>query len=206
MILRNYDNIMLARTCPNIGLSFPVSTADSFGDGKINVKDNSGVIRIIYPNNSAWCYDPFSYFTEYRNTDTSLDAGYSNLICGSGSTPEHYDDYNLESLFTDSQISRVSGVHKIETALYDESTKSWTFTYTRNFLATEDITVREIGVNSGFYYTSSSSRRTSCLVYRKVLETPLVVTAGNQFSLTFTTVISANPNKPANYDASAAVV
>lgn len=204
MLLRNYDNIMLARMCPNIGTSLSVSIADSFGDGKINVKDNSGVIKTIYPNNSTWCYDPFSYFTENSNTCTSLNAGYSNLICGSGSTPEHYDDYNLESLFTDSQISRVSNVHKIETALYDESTKSWTFTYTRNFLAKENITVREIGVNSGFYYSGGSYK--TCLVYRKVLETPLEVAAGNQFTLTFTATLSANPNKPANYDAGAAVV
>lgn len=202
MLLRNYDNIMLARMCPNNTSETPATTDDVFGDGKINVKDISGNIKGLQGSHYYWYNNPFNYFTENRSNDCG-GSGYSNLICGSGSTSEHYDDYKLETPFTNSQISSVSGVHKIKTPVYDETTGSWTFTYTRNFLANEDITVMEIGVLSsifsgGGYYTA--------LTYRKVLETPLEVKAGNQFTLTFTATLSANPNKPADYDANAVAV
>ena len=202
MLLRNYDNIMLARMCPNNTSEAPGTTNDVFGDGKINVKYLDGKIYTLQGSYNYWCYNPFNNFSEMSVNDYSS-SGSSNLICGSGFTPEHYDDYKLESGFTSNQVKRVSGVHKLETPIYDETTDTWTFTYTRNFLANEDITVREIGVLSSVYKSGGSN---ACLVYRKVLETPLEVKAGNQFTLTFTATLSANPNKPADYDANAVAV
>lgn len=203
MLLRNYDNLMVAKCMPVSSTSKIISTdTDVFGDGHLNVLSSSNIKRAINFN-TGWRYTPCSYFTDsFINTSGSLSEGMSGLVCGNGDTPVTYDDYALELPFTASQVGYVSGAHKTE-MVYNESDNSWTTTYTRPLAAITDIVVKEIGVYTGFYYGSSYDK---ALVYRKVLDTPIEVTAGSNFILTFTTVMSANPNKPADYDASAAIV
>ena len=193
MILRNYDNYVAWQ----MGDPDENKSGDElvFGDGYMTIKNRNGSVYNIYRQNS---YLPLSYFLESTVNDTS-NYGSSNIICGSGSTPEHYDDYKLESPFNTTQVTSVQGVAIKEKPLYDKDTNTLTYSYTRNYRANEDITIREIGV----LYNAMNADK--ILVYRKVLETPLEVTAGNQFSLTFTSVVSLNPNKPANYEATASV-
>lgn len=191
MILRNYDNYVAWQ----MGNPDTSKSQDElvFGDGYMTVKNRSGRVYNIYRQNQ---YLPFGLFMESAITEATS-SGSSNIVCGSGSTPEHYDDYKLEAPFTNTQVTSVQGVSISEKPLYDKDTNTLTYSYTRNYRANEDITIREIGV---LYYALNSD---VILVYRKVLETPLEVTTGNQFSLTFTSVVSLNGNKPADYSVSA---
>lgn len=219
MLLRNYDNIMLARTRPAIMSMYLSTDTTTFGDGFINTKDITGTIRDIYKE----YYDygnPFQYFS-LQNNDTAGPNTCSNLVCGSGNTNclnekgVHYDDYCLASPFTTTQITGVGDTDICADPIYNED-GTWTFSYSRNFLAKEDLKlneetgvdtrVKEIGVYYGCSYGKSTSYYKTTLVYRKVLDTPLSVEKDQQFTLTFTTTISGNPNKPADYEATATVV
>ncbi len=210
MILRNYDNIMLAIRMPvsyfNTNLSTDTTT---FGDGHINVKLSNETLAPIYPRNSSTQYVPFDYFNESPNIDTIGWAEYyNNLICGSGDTPVTYDDYKLSSIFNQNQMVVVLGSHASTTPVYNDADGSWSVTYTRLFKnnTSETLTVREIGVMSPFRNGSSTSAIAGALTFRKVLETAIDVPANGYVELSFTTTVSANPNKPADYVASASVV
>lgn len=212
MLLRNYDNIMTAKRLTIYGKDTTISTDTKvFGDGHINVKqDYNGSIKDIYIS-TKWSILPLSSFAEYANDyNTGMEFGVSNLVCGGGNTDVNgnvgvnYDDYDLAETFTSSQVGLVPSSSKEEKVYNNDG--SWTSTYSRMMVnLTDDVlTVKEIGVVCGFYY--SSSGRSNCLVYRKVLDTPIEVPAGANFILSFTTTVSANPNKPADYEATASVV
>ena len=194
MILRNYDNIMLGLSMiTKNSITFPHEKV--FGDGYITGKTISGnIMNLGFTSNMN---NPLSRFSE--GAINYADSYRSNLVCGSGDTDVTYDDYCLASPFTTSQVSYVSGVSTESDPKYDAEKQEWTRTYTRNYLANEDITIREIGV----YFALTTSDR--YLVYRQILETPLEVKAGNQFTLKFTAIYPATPNKPANYEATASV-
>ncbi|MBE6800684.1 MAG: hypothetical protein E7529_05720 [Ruminococcaceae bacterium] len=193
MILRNYDNILAYNALPNRNaVEFPGEKV--FGDGYLACKLTHGTVANPQYYNG---YSPLSMFSE--SSPNSSANSYSNLICGSGDTEVTYDDYKLASPFTTKELSSVSGVHKVSEPVYDEETNTMSISYTRNFLANENVTVREIGI----HYTLKNVGEV--LIYRKVLENPIEVTAGNQFSLTFTAFVPINPNKPANYEATASV-
>ena len=211
MILRNYDNIMTARrlTVYNYGVKLSTDT-EHFTDGHINVKGFDGVMENIWNGSTGGGLLPLSAFKEYANQkDNSLSNGVSNLVCGGGNTDVNgnvgvsYDDYELAEIFSTLQVEYIPGSSKCEKVYNADG--SWTSTYSRIMtnISGEMLTVKEIGVFSGFPFNSSSFD--SCLTYRKVLDTPIEVPAGANFVLSFTTTVSANPNKPADYDASASV-
>jgi hypothetical protein len=198
MILRNYDNIMTMLSRPAIGLNYVGTDNTVFGDGHLNAKSyNNGAI--INP----YCEGLVTPFKKFSEAEVNVYTGSSNLICGAGDTPVTYDDYKLDVAFTTDQVKVLSKFHKELEPIYNESDNSWTFTYTKTFTAKEDIVVKEIGVTSGFYYNSSNQN--GALIFRKVLDTPIEVPANANFTLSFTITKSANPNKPANYEATASV-
>ena len=211
MLLRNYDNIMAARHMAHFGL---LSTdTETFGDGHINIRNPDGSIVQLYPNEN-WTSLPLQVFAESDNTYyNQIGAGASKLICGGGDIDINgnygvsYDDYKLAEIFTTAQVVYVPGTQKYERA-YNAEDNTWTITISRLFTnATDDsITVKEIGVSSGTYYDYSASKISYALTYRKVLDAPIEVPKGANFALSITKTVSANPNKPTNYDATASVV
>jgi hypothetical protein len=207
MILRNYDNIMAAKKCH----STSTGTATEFGDGYLTAKVYIGDVHNIYANHHGWVHLPLSHILHSasinQNASTSISSiGSSNIICGSGNTDVSYDDYKLASGFTSKQVTKPSDETGVtETINYDENEKVWIHTVNKRYTANENITISEIGIISDFAYSNSSSAFKSALVYRKVLDTPIEVPAGANFILSLTTTVSANPNKPADYDATAAV-
>lgn len=205
MLLRNYDNIMIAKNRPVISGGTMASTDTTvFGDGHINIKDTSGVIQNIHIS-SITAYSPISYMTEGSITTLSSNTGQSNLICGSGRTPVTYDDYKLDEPFTTQQVVYPSGSHSVSNVEYDEENKCWIFTYQRSYTALQDITVGEIGIGYGHTFASGNNNPKYCLVYREVLETSIDVPANANFVISFTKTLYANPNKPADYQATVSV-
>lgn len=199
MLLRNYDNIITAKKRMLNSQGYASTDKTTFGDGHINMKTPNGSIQDIYICDYNY-FEPFSVFLTTDVSNYGYNRGYSNLMCGGGNTPVTYDDYKLDAVFTSTQVTYASGDHRTGEPVYDETDNSWTFTYSRTFKANEAITVKEIGVGYNFHYSSSSTA--GSLLYRKVLDTPIEVPANANFVLSFTTKVYANPNKPANYDAS----
>ena len=203
MLLRNYDNFITAITSLNSLINYQSSVlssyVDVFGDGHINVKNMAGKITQIRAGQNAQSVAPLSNFGENDN-GTNAGTNQSSLIVGGGTKEVSYDDYCLDNQFTTSQVTYVSNT-QTKSRVYDETENAWVSTYKRIMTAKEDITITEIGVKH-FYYEQYSN---TMLVYRELLETPIEVPANANFVLTFIQKIYANPNKPADYVATASV-
>lgn len=204
MLLRNYDNIMTAfritNFLSNTAMSIQTDT-EVFGDGHINVAKGTSIFGIYFKNNAR--YVPFSWFGEKENKDSGATSyGESVLIVGSGDKTESYDDTELAEIISSDKLGQVTGSSSFENT-YDENLGVWISTYKRSFVAKEKMTIREIGVIYGMNVASASVGVS--LVYRKVLDIPVEVESGASFVVSFTQTISANPNKPADYDASVVV-
>ena len=203
MLLRNYDNIMTARQ-KIINTTGTIVSTDTtrFGDGHINACKISDGTKIPICASTNWSYNPLEYFVE-SETDYKISYGGSVLFCGGGNTAVAYDDIQLESPFSESQVSFEINSSKIEEQ-YDEVSDSWIFNYTITLIAKESIEINEMGVKSLVY--TSNNLTDLCLVYRKVFDNTVEVPKDASFVLAFTKTVSANPNKPAKYDAAIGLV
>ena len=189
MLLRNYDNIVAARSL--VGKSSSIGDTSNFGDGYLNIKDIVGGVRLIEGVSSLPMHD---LNTHEGNKSASV------IVLGSGNTPVTYDDYKLENKLSTSQIVANSSSGVQSTATYDEGTKTWTKSMSHDFQAKSDVTVSEIGVQ----FTFDSG--TKSIVYREVLDTPVFLTTGQYLKVSITTTVSANPNKPADVSATVETV
>jgi hypothetical protein len=195
MLLRNYDNYSNLISLNRSSYGDKIGDTSKFGDGYLNVKDINGTVRDV-----TYYYSLSPFYT--WNTGGN---GCGTLFCfGSGSTPVDYDDYKLESLYKEStDYSIVSNSITHTTPTYDEEDNTWENTISQAFTALKELTINEIGVYQKFVYKGSST--TTALIYRKVLDTPIVVPANANVVLSFTSKVNACSNKPANYEASVSV-
>lgn len=204
MLLRNYDNFITSITsCGTLTKwsSKPALHTDKsvFGDGHINLKDTTGRIMGMTPNSYSMVEIPLVTFTESDNSHTSSSG--SSLIIGGGTDEVSYDDYCLSSVFSNSQVGYVSGSQTLNRS-YNETEKCWETTYTRTLTALEDLTITEIGIKQS---GRQGSEAFTTLVYRELFENPVVASASANIKLTFVMKVYANPNKPADYVATASV-
>jgi hypothetical protein len=84
--------------------------------------------------------------------------------------------------------------------IYNAENNTYSRTLSYDYQAKEDLTVQEIGVE--YCYGGGSAY---CLVYREVLDSPISVTKGQYITVSLTTTVSANSNKPADYSATVTV-
>lgn len=197
MKLRNYDNVVTARQlCQIASKSLSGEKHTSFEDGHLTAKSVSGTVLKIHN----------SYSNSYENYQAGVfydsQSGATGLVCGSGNTPVNYDDYKLDAQFGSSKVTYITS--SLGDVIYDESTNTFSRTFTKTFMANSDITIREIGFISSVPAINSNNSKGSysVLTYRKVLEEPVEVVANSNFQLQFTTTVSACSNKPADYDVS----
>ena len=198
MLLRNYDNIVAAYSLA--AYQEQIEDISNFGDGHLNVKDRSGVLKYLRTGSLSYSALPMSVLYYIEGNDYNSYKGDSWIVLGSGNTPVTYDDYKLENKLSASQIQINSSSGVSSTATYNEETKTWTKSRSYDFQIKSDVTVSEIGVEY------SADNGAQVLVYREVLDTPVSLTAGQYLKVSITTTVSANPNKPANVSASALVV
>ena len=201
MILRNYDNCVVANQIVHFVANMISQGAHTtFGDGQLTFKDIDGVIKKF----GTIQYANFSQGSVTLAEKGTADLG---LVCGSSDVAVTYDDYNLGAKFDSNDIAYVS--YEVTDTTYNEDNETFTRTIKKVFTAKNDITIKEIGfISTGFWgrdttsNTGVSSDWYSALTYREVLETPVAVPKNSNFTLTFTSIVSANPNKPADYTAS----
>jgi hypothetical protein len=173
-----------------------VQMGTEFIDGILNTKVLTGAITFVRENDNSAKALPFSSMQPTLTNNT----GYSWFVIGSGTTPVTYDDYNLENAFSN-QIAVNSSSFIGGDIIYHQDSNTFTKTCSYDYQAKEDIVVGEIGV----VYNFGTSNTQRCLVYREVLETPISVAIGQYFTVSLTTTVSANSNKPANYSATVTV-
>lgn len=154
-------------------------------------KTADGVTRSAYWSNSGTstsqtygAHVGYGYPTSSILSQTATLSGtymnlYSNIIVGSGTTPVTPSDFQLEQ--------------EITTGLSSPSiTRSWNstegyLTYRKNMTNSSDteLVISEIGLTWGVIPASGASYY-QVLVYREVLDTPLVVQPGETFTVSVT--------------------
>lgn len=197
MFLRNYDNFMLAlhlfspvSTYPGVANSSISSNSSSdFGDGYYNIRGTNGSNQSIFVVNAQ-------SGTGYLIPPLMLEP--SSICLGDGTTEVTYDDYKLSGNVVDNKLVRIS-----REVAYDTETGKWkvTLVATYNNSGDTDITISEWGlwrknVNTmGSYNTFNNSEQYCALVFREVLDEPIVIEAGTTATLTFSIDIPM-PNHP----------
>ena len=197
MLLRNYDNIMVGRSLPRMG-NKQLNYGTAFGDGSL-ICDN---VSTKIGNQCAYVGErsPFDFNNDtVSNILTSRSQGDSILIASSDDEEVTYDTVHITPISGFTYIR-----HAVDDLVYDEVTNTYSRTYRKVLGAGDsDIVINSIGV---LYYCNGGTGWADPLIYKKKLDQPVNVPANSNVELSFTTKVSANPNKPANYDASAVVV
>lgn len=210
MLLRNYDNLIAMQSLPKTGVT-TITDTNVFGDGHLNLKDLSGNIKSnYYGSSSVWENHWLPFQNMGHNSGSSIinTNNYhreTNIITGSGDTEVSYDDFNLASPFSSTQVNNAPTGVTIGALTYNSDTESWERTITVTILALQDIEVKEIGAITGAKTGSETSGTYNVLVWREVLDEPVSVSADGTFKVSLTISIAANANKPADYHATVSV-
>lgn len=190
MFLRNYDNYMAGANLMD-SLSTPSANINNstgvFGDGYYNQRATDGTVMTI----------PYSY-SSYFYAAMSLSA--IGICLGNGNGAVSYDDYKLSGDVVSNKLVEVS-----KNVTYNSTThkfkKTLVATYTNS--GNTDITISEWGLwryshQDAYAYDITDYNNSSnmiALVYRAVLDTPIVIEAGTTATLTFSIDIPM-PNHP----------
>lgn len=182
MFLRNYDNCLIGMHCFNGTYSSVGNANDSFGDGAYNQRTSTGTNAVVYM--TSYCNGAIVRFMV------------TGICLGDGNTAVTYEDYKLSGKVVENKLVHVSTARK-----YDTETKKWKMTLIATYSNTgdTDITISEWGLwrnnNSESVSYYSHSNAACVLVFREVLETPIVIEAGTTATLTFTLDVPM-PNHP----------
>lgn len=196
MFLRNYDNAMLAFNALNVlnsslySISMGSNTV-TFEDGVCNQKATSGSIFPVYIISSTG-----SNYSKY----------YHNLMCfdivgiclGDGTSAVSYDDFVMSGNVVENKLVEIT-----RTLFFDEATSKWKLTLVATYNNSSDtnITIAEWGLwrsnssNSSVASSYSNSSSYCVLIFREVLDEPIVIEAGTTATLTFSIDIPM-PNHP----------
>lgn len=196
MFLRNYDNYFVAiNLCPQstntktpaLGNSSSVSPTSGYEDGTYVQRSTNGT------NNAV----AFAYYYDYSALSLPPILFVPHSIClGDGTTAVTYDDYQLSGNVIENKLVKISS-----NKTYNFQTHKWKMTMVASYSNTgdADITISEWGLwrNNSSYSTTafSNSSSTCCLVFREVLDEPIVIAAGTTATLSFSIEIPM-PNHP----------
>lgn len=195
MLLRNYDNIMSAQ-----GLlgSYPRNIIGSeFGPNNLTLKKTDGTVTPVFYG---------APFREPATNDNNGNPGRNqfSLCCSSDNNEPNYNDYILANRCSAKYITHYyetfqeNNKNIIEIDL-DNGQKGWKKTYKKLYSANEDIQVGKIGVIVNLYDGNYSPYDHYILVYEEKLPEVLDIRKYTNFELSFTTIVSENPNEPITY-------
>lgn len=155
MVLNNYKSLAVAKHFYGNVATFTLPNA-------VKITDGTSVETMYLSNNCL------KYTNIYQNVQSQLKNGNGigfDLVIGKGNTTPANSDYQLENELCDG-ISFVSQTLEVNSNVV-------TITKKLKNSTGSSITVKEIGVKSGFYVDSSTTK--SVLLTRDVLSSPLTV-------------------------------
>ena len=190
MFLRNYDNYMVA-----VNLMSAISTTESgtsnsttlYGEGYYNHRMADGSIANILFGSSSYWHAAIAFSPK--------------AVClGTGDADVTYDDYKLSGDIIPNKLVEVS-----KNITYNATTHKFKRTLVATYTNTtdKDITISEWGLWRFNYWESNNNNEAAfshtspkvALMYRAVLEDPIVIEAGTTATLTFSIDIPM-PNHP----------
>lgn len=155
-------------------------TAFSSTVARFPVKSTTNVTWYAGYRNSAW--------PEGAYTSLITSAVTNGVVVGSGDTPVTEDDYELDSMITSGITGSVS-ILRTETSNSVSAKLAVTIQNSGN----ESVTIREIGLIQPVGVANTKGNNTStqypCLVERTVLDTPVVIDAGDYETIEYTITV-----------------
>ena len=124
------------------------------------------------------------------NLDTSSSNSVQNtgaINFGGGNTPPTINDYNLENEYK--YATNLRQLEIVSTRTYDKETLTVKQTFKGRYVAITDMNICELGISARVRYgtrANTTNAYARLLLSRDVLPEPLVVTAGQTFSVTLT--------------------
>lgn len=185
MFLRNYDNFMAAYAVADhygsngtsyrrlANSTYTATSTSLFEDGQLNQHTtNGGLTNIQFTGGSYYLFSP-AQFTEY------------SICLGNGNTAVTYDDYKLSGDVITNKLVRVS-----RTLTYDAENHKWKITLICTYTNSGDtnITISEWGIysaNQHNYYTYSNNSSYYILMFREVLDEPIVIEPSTSATIEF---------------------
>lgn len=143
-----------------------------FVDG---LKDKTGTNRTFYVSNTDNWY--YSYNNHPDIVDVSSNSIFYYIAVGTNDTPVAASDYAIDT------PSGVSIVYRNDIGLTSNQFRNVVCTYKND--NAESVTIKEMGLYLQFRYGSSTSNKASALMFRKVLDTPIVMAPGEQRAFTY---------------------
>jgi len=179
---RNWSNLLASQLlCVNS------TGAATFGDGEINVKDQTGTIRGSTSYGPAW--------RGYLSINAAINNDTKGLVVGTGATAESFEDFAMDAIINDG-----TGSGELEyfaqnkpSKAWDGSGRTWTIIWER-FFKNQDgssITINEVGLIEYVYGTNLSYY---ILTLRDALTSGVSIASGNVARATIEMVTTAMPS------------
>lgn len=190
MLNRNFYTLKMIKDLCQIGyVPYNMETLNLLNGNYITFPNGDKAYQFFNRSNSSSLANGTGAFLQqlYVNVYSKYDLGPiydsnyggTKVVIGSGSAQETFEDFNMEVI-----IKRSEGNYKVlagstMSRAFDENNQ--TMTYTFPCQALKDITVREIGLSESFEAIANSPQE--ILIYRKVLDAPIEISAGQLFSV-----------------------
>lgn len=134
-----------------------------------------------FSSSSQMSFLVFNTYNGYINRSYSANYDGVCIYTGSGTTEPTAEDYNLESPYSDVQMTTCTGSSVDNSASTVSRIKTYTATLENK--AEENRTISEVGLMIGF--PSSSSEKVKLLMAREVLDNPITLEPGDTVTFTF---------------------
>lgn len=161
--------------------------ASHFG---LQIKDTSDTMRTVYLDTPNTRFSGFR-FASYGSGTPSSTHEYCRVVIGSGSTAETEEDYRIESSiasailkpYFETAVSTNLCFAQMIDAGYDEEGKFSNYIKVQGINTTDsDISISEFALYERFRFGSDNDSYADACFYRKVLDTPIVVSPGGTYS------------------------
>lgn len=152
-------------------------------DGSYKYTINCVAIQFRYFQNFLRTSESFMTSSNdwYNIGSTDPDFGSIMIHFGSNDTAPSKEDFNLKSAYINGvNYKQLSAEYSIN---IDKDNDKVIKTLTSYNQAITNLTIKELGLTTGYCYSASISGSVRILLSRDVLDTPLEVTAGKGFSL-----------------------
>lgn len=188
MFLRNYDNLSVLQqlteylNTTNLSPS-SIGGTSMFGEGYLNLRSTNGNCNAV-----TMCSSPY-YFPIFS-------LGPKGICLGSGTAEVTYEDYKLSGEVIANKLVQVS-INRT----FNVNNHKWTSTLvaTYNNSASTDVVISEWGLwrtqNSSYATDFNNAASYHFLMFREVLDEPIVIEAGTTATLTFSVDVPM-PNHP----------
>ena len=185
MLLRNYDNIMSANGLLAGGGQF----GSEFGSNNLTIKYNNGQIAaplnyVPFKSASSANNNAYDQSTSYYGT-----GGNFHLFCSANKDTPDYNDTIMTNLCDAKYVTHY--YEDLKEIQLENGKRAWKRSYKKLYSANKKLQIGSVGV-----CLETGNKNTYVLLSKEELPEILEVLQYTNFELSFTTIVTQNPNEP----------